>query len=199
MVRRPATRDPEDRSFSGEAPRARPVPMMRHIVSGALIAAVSLIGAPTPPPRNTPPTATERPRGEPLHGVRGRGFRDGRIVQIDYPKRRVRFFATSREAEEVARRIGRDELVVPLPMLPDDVAPILDVEVNGQPVHVTLDTGSSLGLELFGPALRRLGPGDQGVGARPDTVGTRGRATRTMGVVITPTVKIRGRAAIEAT
>jgi hypothetical protein len=95
--------------------------------------------------------------GEPLHGLLGHGFLEGRIVQIDYPARRVRFYDSSDAARQASRDRGEEVLVLPLEFRPGDIAPWFDVHVGSEPVRVTLDTGSSLGLELYAPATARLG------------------------------------------
>jgi predicted aspartyl protease len=95
--------------------------------------------------------------GEPLHGILGYGFLRDRITQIDYVAGTVRFFDTPEEARSVSQVRGREVLVLPLELRPGDIAPWFDVHLNGGTVRVTLDTGSSLGLELYPAAAERLG------------------------------------------
>jgi predicted aspartyl protease len=95
--------------------------------------------------------------GEPLHGILGYGFLKDRITQIDYAAGTVRFFDTTAEARSFSQARGAEALVLPLELRPGDIAPWFDVHLNGGAVRVTLDTGSSLGLELYPVAAERLG------------------------------------------
>ena len=113
--------------------------------------------------------------GQPLHGILGHSFLKGRIVQIDYPQRTLRFFADSSALTDAEP--SPPILVVPMEFAPDDIAPLVEVFVNGHPVKVTIDTGSSLGLELFGAAVQRLGLEDaRSTGVQGTVVGARGEA-----------------------
>jgi predicted aspartyl protease len=115
--------------------------------------------------------------GQPIHGILGQGFLEGRIVQIDYPGRTLRFFTDEEAARHVAERRGRDIYVARLIVPPGEVGPLLEVHVDGTRVDATLDTGSSLGLELDPRLAEELDL------ARPSTdpddrsvIGARGRA-----------------------
>lgn len=88
--------------------------------------------------------------GRQLHGVLGYSFLRDRIVQIDYPRRRLRVAAEgSSDPTTVGPSRGGQSLEIALIL--DGSDPILsDFMVNGSPLSVTLDTGSSLVLELYG-------------------------------------------------
>jgi hypothetical protein len=105
--------------------------------------------------------------GRPILGILGYGLLEGRIVQIDYPGRTVRFFAEPPETQGWR---------VPLVFLEDGFEPLVDVTVNGRPIRVTMDTGSSLALEVFPAGLERAGLESIASRAAGDTtaIGARG-------------------------
>lgn len=87
----------------------------------------------------------------PLHGILGDDFFEGRVVTIDYSAERM--------------TIGRSlpplppgAIEMPFSTANDDVIPIIqDFEINGQRIPVSLDTGSSLAVELYPAAVVKLG------------------------------------------
>ena len=90
--------------------------------------------------------------GKPLHGVLGHGLLHGRIVQIDYAKRVVRFYSASpisKAANTPARTVMSFRYV-------DNVL-IDDVSINGKKVVGNLDTGSNGGFSLTPEAVALLG------------------------------------------
>ena len=90
--------------------------------------------------------------GRPLHGILGYNFFAERIVQIDYPRRTVRLLSEPPVMPNDARFV-----TMPLTALPGATIPLIEAfYVNGTPIKVTLDTGSSLALELFPPAVEYL-------------------------------------------
>lgn len=102
-------------------------------------------------------SAISRTLGRPLHGVLGFGFLDSRITQIDYFRRRIRFYQESPFRLD-ARRDNEKSISFPIRVHSQSVLPVLeDCFVNGTRVAVTLDTGSSLGLVLFPHTIERLG------------------------------------------
>jgi predicted aspartyl protease len=117
-------------------------------------------------------TALGERLGRPLHGVLGYSFLSTRAVRIDYPDRRVHIFdgpAPSIEADDAfemaMERDGTDVIVQP-------------VYLDGHPLRVTLDTGSSLTLEVYGHAAERIGIDALKATADSGTVrGARGDAT----------------------
>ena len=90
--------------------------------------------------------------GKPLAGVLGHSLLNGRIVQIDYPKRVVRFYSKS----PVERTANTAKLTV-LPFRYNDNVLIDDVFVNGKKVVANLDTGSSGSFSLTPAAVSYLG------------------------------------------
>lgn len=111
--------------------------------------------------------------GVPIDGVLGYSLLAGRIVEIDYPARTLRVFSASPP---------RPEYVVPLRFREGHHQPVVEVEVAGRRVPVTLDTGSSLSLELYQSPAEELGLQALVDAAEPDTVtGARGAAAVTQG------------------
>jgi predicted aspartyl protease len=108
--------------------------------------------------------------GRPLHGVLGHSFLRNKVVTIDYPARRVFINPgkRSRAAErlEVPFVIGADDLLI-VPA---------QFQVNGVEVPVSIDTGSSLTLSLYGPAVERLRLETPGQDASTSITGARGDA-----------------------
>ena len=90
--------------------------------------------------------------GKPLHGVLGHSVLNGRIVQIDYPNRVVRFYSQplfSKAASTAKRSV--------LSFRYDDNVLLDDVFVNGKKVVGNLDTGSSGTFNLTPAAVGYLG------------------------------------------
>jgi predicted aspartyl protease len=90
--------------------------------------------------------------GKPLQGVLGHSLLNGRIVQIDYANRVVRFYSHSpfTKADSTSKRTV-------LPFHYDDNVLIDDVFVNGKKVVGNLDTGSSGNFSLTPAAVTYLG------------------------------------------
>ncbi|MDX1396460.1 MAG: retropepsin-like aspartic protease [Gemmatimonadota bacterium] len=109
--------------------------------------------------------------GAPLHGILGYSFLRDRAVRIDYPGRRVHIYDGAAPASTVE---GRFE--IPLELDGTDV--IVDpVHVDERPLRVTLDTGSSLTLEVYGHAAERIGIGHLRTNADSgEVMGARGTA-----------------------
>ena len=97
--------------------------------------------------------------GMPLHGILGHSLLNGRIVQIDYPKRVIRFYSTLPYAR-VADRPNTPERTILLFRYADNVL-IDEVTVNGQKVVGDLDTGSDGTFKLTPAAVSYLGLEDQ--------------------------------------
>ena len=117
-------------------------------------------------------SAIEERLGRPLHGVLGYSFLGSRAVRIDYPARRVDIYDAALDAGA-----SPGAVVLPLELEGTDVI-IDDFRVNGQPVRVSLDTGSSLTLEIYDHAADRLGLAALRDGAEEGTVvGARGEAS----------------------
>jgi predicted aspartyl protease len=90
--------------------------------------------------------------GRPVVGILGHSFLNGHVVQIDYPKGRLRFLPAPYQPPPV--RPGR--LAVMHFKYEDDVI-VDDVRVNGQPVRANVDTGSNGFVKITPEAVERLG------------------------------------------
>jgi predicted aspartyl protease len=90
--------------------------------------------------------------GKPLQGVLGHSLLNGRVVQIDYANRVVRFYSKSpfTKTNNTSKRTV-------LPFHYDDNVLIDDVFVNGKKVVGNLDTGSSGSFSLTPAAVTYLG------------------------------------------
>ena len=97
--------------------------------------------------------------GKPLHGVLGHSLLNGRVVQIDYPNRVVRFY-TSSPFPKAARQANTAKRTV-LSFRYDDNVLIDDVYVNGKKLVGNLDTGSSGSFNLTPAAVTYLGLEDE--------------------------------------
>ena len=92
-----------------------------------------------------------------LDGILGNSFLKNRVIQIDYPRRVVRIFPDDRWPPPRNPNDVSNLYETTLEFAPGDVAPLLrDFRVNGRQVPVTLDTGSSLTLELYPHAIAEL-------------------------------------------
>lgn len=107
-----------------------------------------------------------------IAGILGYDFFLGRIVEIDYPRRRVRLHPDAPAYPETA-------LVAPLRTQGAGRAPLLEnlVKIDGKSIPVTLDTGSSFGLEVYPNARAVLGNGPwASLGRMGHVVGSQGEA-----------------------
>jgi predicted aspartyl protease len=110
--------------------------------------------------------------GMPLHGVLGVSFLHDKAVVIDYPARRVHIYD-----EALPVREGANVVSIPMERNGNDVV-VPGLAVNGRPLRVTLDTGSSLVLSVYASAAERLGLDSLRANAREETVrGFRGEAS----------------------
>ena len=110
-----------------------------------------------------------------LDGILGISFLADKIVQIDYPARRVRIASSI-----AALGLHKEEpwLEMPLEFVAGDTIPLLrQLVVNGKPLVVSLDTGSSLALTIFSDGITSLGlEEDAAKGESATVVGARGEA-----------------------
>ena len=87
----------------------------------------------------------------PVAGVLGHNFFSGRIVQFDYPGRRLRFLADPPAGGVVP---GRRAVVA----FKDDENVLVDgVTIDGRPLKAAIDVGSADSVSLVPEAVRRLG------------------------------------------
>lgn len=139
-----------DRSQSGEASGAGSGTM---IVQRAPIRELTLSGVSF---RNLDALAADLSRlstrlGHPLHGILGDNFFEGRVVTIDYGAQRMTIGGS-------VPPLPPGAIELPFSTANDDVIPIIqDFEINGQKIPVSLDTGSSLAVELYPAAVEKLG------------------------------------------
>ena len=140
--------------------------------------------------RKVPATAIDfvgvsRAIGRKLDGVLGSGFLDGSITQIDYFRRHIRFYSQSPFSPALRPPDSPRRFAVPMYFHEKSVLPVLDdCSVNGTPVPLTVDTGSSFGLILFPRAVRTLGLVDLAREGTPlNAVGYRGKVRFTKGWV----------------
>jgi len=109
----------------------------------------------------------------PLHAILGQSFFEGRVVQLDYPRRRVRFNPLSFERGVRAPIEGAA-----------DLTPVVTVQVNAASVPVALDTGSSLTLGIYRESVEQLGLVEALSGATPRaSMGARGHIDACEGLV----------------
>lgn len=114
--------------------------------------------------------------GRPFHGILGDAFLSRHAVRIDYPARTLTFDPAPREP-------APGSYAVALERVENDIIPLLrELRVDGVVVPVSLDTGSSLVLELYPEGAERAGieaiEGEGGTvtGARGDEQVKAGRA-----------------------
>jgi len=123
--------------------------------------------------------------GKPLAGVLGHSLLNGRVVQIDYPHRSVRFYATY---PAVKSQPNTASLTV-LRFRYDDNVLIDDVFVNGKKIVGNFDTGSNGSFSLTPAAVSYLGLEDEVSRAAVTTgVGYNGAGENRQGKVSNVTV-----------
>jgi predicted aspartyl protease len=110
---------------------------------------------------------------QPLHAILGQSFFEGRVVQIDYPNRRVRVDPPGFERGLRADIEGAT-----------DLTPVVTAQVNAASVPLVLDTGSSLTLGIYLESVELLGLGEALADAKPRlSTGARGRIDAHEGVI----------------
>ena len=119
-----------------------------------------------------------------LAGILGHSFLEGRVVRIDYGPQRIDI-AENRAALPPPVTPVRQSYSVPFDFNSvEDPTPVFEIMVEGQPVIVSLDTGSSGGIELFADAAQRLGlSGVAEAGEDVTALGARGERTLKRGVL----------------
>lgn len=150
-------------------------------------------------------SAIGRRLGIPLHAVLGYSFLAGRVLQIDYAPRTITFLPSDWFPSPRLDTAAVTAVSLPLEFPSGETIPLLaSFQVNGKAVPVTLDTGSSLTLELapadaalVGLRVPSLPPGsDSAVGARGSLALTPAQAD-SIGIgsltVLNPTVHVSPR------
>ena len=123
--------------------------------------------------------------GKPMHGVLGHSFLDKRIVQIDFPARRLRFYKESPAAQTDN---GVERATLPFQYAHDSIL-VKDVTVNRQPVTTLFDTGFNGSFNVMPAAIPQLGLEEAFEKATPKkAIGFSGAATSREGTL--PSVKV---------
>ena len=111
--------------------------------------------------------------GKPIHGVLGYSFLKDRIVQIDYPNQKVRFFS---ESPYPRIQFGPNTVnIIAFPFRYEDGDVMIEsVFINNEKMKATLDTGSSGTFSLTPDAVALLGLEEQGHDNEDESVGYNG-------------------------
>jgi hypothetical protein len=111
--------------------------------------------------------------GRPIHGVLGYSFLKDRIVQIDYPNQKLRFFT---ESPYPRIKFGPNTVnIVAFPFRYEDGGVMIEsVFVNNEKMKATLDTGSSGTFSLTPEGVAQLGLEEQGRDNEDESVGYNG-------------------------
>ncbi|HWP55950.1 MAG TPA: retroviral-like aspartic protease family protein [Pyrinomonadaceae bacterium] len=111
--------------------------------------------------------------GKPIHGVLGYSFLKDRIVQIDYPNQKLRFFT---ESPYPRIQLGPNTVnIIAFPFRYEDGEMMIEsVFVNNEKMRATLDTGSSGTFSLTPEAVAQLGLEEQGRDDEDESVGYNG-------------------------
>lgn len=92
--------------------------------------------------------------GKPLHGILGYSLMKGRIFKIDYQHREIQFFRSREQLDKTLQ--DQDAMVEKFIFQEGDIIPIVkNVTLNGKPFLASLDTGSSLSVEIFSHHLQK--------------------------------------------
>jgi predicted aspartyl protease len=132
--------------------------------------------------------------GRPIHGVLGYSFLKDRIVQIDYPNLKLRFY---NETPHPRIHLGPNTVnIISFPFHYEDGDVIIDsVFINNEKLKATLDTGSSGTFSLTPEAVAILGLEEQGHDSEDEAVGYNGAYKSKVGTL--KSVRL-GRFAIES-
>jgi predicted aspartyl protease len=133
-------------------------------------------------------SAISKALGKTLHGVLGHSFLNNRIVQIDYPKRVVRFY--SKPLHQVSNKQAESprRTVIPFRYTNDSVL-INDVLINGNKITTLFDTGFNGNFNVLPMFISSLNLEEEFNKAIPKmAVGFRGKASSREGII--KTVKI---------
>jgi predicted aspartyl protease len=120
--------------------------------------------------------------GKPIHGVLGYSFLKDRIVQIDYPNSKIRFFT---ESPYPRIQFGPNTVnIIAFPFRYEDGDVIIDsVFINNEKMKATLDTGSSGTFSLTPDAVAMLGLEEQGRDSDDESVGYNGAYKSRIGIL----------------
>ena len=117
-----------------------------------------------------------------LAGILGYSFLTGCVTRIDYRQRSVEI-AQSADALPPIAGLRGERLILPLKFISEeDLIPIVEIRVGDENIPVSVDTGSSLGVELYESAVALLGLGEErDKGEKREILGARGEAEVTKG------------------
>jgi len=122
--------------------------------------------------------------GVELAGILGFSFLDARVVRIDYAAKQI---WVADRAEELPPLPSSVQQTYTIPLLfnsDGDQIPVFEIEIDGEPVMVSLDTGKSGGIEFFKSAVERLQLEEAAAqGAERTRLGARGTSTVTTGTM----------------
>lgn len=108
--------------------------------------------------------ATEQRLSAPVHGLLGFNLLNSRVAQIDYPRRVIRFLASSPYKKDDVRQGDARRFTIALRMSPVDWVPVIDdVYIQGKRVKAVLDTGFTGALALTPRGIKSLGLPTTGV------------------------------------
>lgn len=133
----------------GEGLAVRPARVHQYSIGGMELSRLEAVAADL--------SAFGNALGRPLAGILGYSFLKDKAVRIDYFNTHVDLAFNRRELPEPTvppTEIHRVSLQF---MTKTDLIPVFDLTVNGETVRVSLDTGSSLGLQIYSSAVERLG------------------------------------------
>jgi predicted aspartyl protease len=85
-------------------------------------------------------SAISKALGKPMHGVLGHSFLNNRVIQIDYPKRLVRFYSKPTRQALNVQSSRANQTVLPFRYANESIL-IEDVEINGRKATTLFDTG----------------------------------------------------------
>jgi hypothetical protein len=118
--------------------------------------------------------------GKKVQGVLGNNFLTGRLLQIDYPAKVLRFYRSS-SAFPIAKN---SQAVFPFRFGEDGNIVIKGVAINGKRIKATFDTGSDGTFALTPAAVEALGLTKAANNGNPETsIGYKGTAQSTRGKV----------------
>ena len=133
-------------------------------------------------------SAISKALGKPLHGVLGHSFLNNRIVQIDYPKRVVRFYSKPLRQVSNKQADSQHTTIIPFRYANDSVL-LDDVQINGNKITTLFDTGFNGNFNVMPMFISSLDLEEEFNNAKPKmAVGFRGKATSREGII--KTVKI---------
>lgn len=120
--------------------------------------------------------------GRPIHGVLGFSFLRERIVQIDYPNSKLRFF---NESPYPRIQTGANTVnTISFPLRREDGQVMIDsVFINNEKMRATLDTGSSSSFNLTPEAVALLKLDDQAQTGGETSVGYNGEYQNERGLL----------------